>query len=69
MTLDLNKMLKIEREVEVIFLTTILTSSNLGNSIHTKHHLLQIIIEKSEGREMKVNAIIYSTRPTLIKCI
>ena len=59
MTLDLNKMLKIERE----------TSSTLGNSIHTKNHLLQIIIEKSEGREMKVNAIIYSTRPTLIKCI
>ena len=63
MTLDLNKILKIERE------TTILTSSTLGNSIHTKNHLLQIIIEKSEGREMKVNAIIYSTRPTLIKCI
>ena len=51
MTLDLNKMLKIERD-------TILTSSTLGNSIHTKNHLLQIIIEKSKGREMMVMILI-----------
>ena len=65
MTLNLNKMLTTERN----FLTKILTSSALGNSIPHKNHLLQTIIEKSEGREMKVNTIIYSTRPTLIKCI
>ena len=55
--------------VKASFLTKILTSSTLGNSSPHKNHLLQTIIEKSEGREMKVNTIIYSTRPTLIKCI